>query len=150
MKFDLKRLSILDRAIVGGALVVFIAGFLPWWGVSEGIFGVSVSGWSAGFTAWAGTLLLTLAGVFQFLRRSEVSMPELPIGPSIVVAGVSALGLLLVIIRWVTLPSYRGIGVGTKYGLWVALVAGVVETGAAVAAMRASGEPLPWKPAGEA
>ena len=47
MKFDLKNLSTLDRAIAGGAGVAFIAGFLPWWGVSNDLFGVSVSGWSA-------------------------------------------------------------------------------------------------------
>lgn len=150
MKFDLKRLSTLDRAIVGAAAVAFVAGFLPWWGVSAGLFGVSVNGWSAGFTAWAGTLLLTLAGVFQLLRRSGMSLPELPVGPSVVVAATVTLGLLLVVIRWLSLPSYRGLGVGTRYGLWIALIAGVVETAAAVAALRASGEPLPWKPAGEA
>jgi len=150
VKFDLKRLNTLDRAIIGGALVAFIAGFLPWWGASAGLFDVSVKGWSAGFTAWAGTLLLTLAGVFQLLRRSGMSLPELPFGPSVIAAGVAALGLLLVVIRWLSLPSYNGIGVGTRYGMWVALIAGVVETAAAVVAMRTSGEPLPWKPAGEA
>jgi hypothetical protein len=56
MSFDWKRLSTLDRAIAGGAGVAFLAGFLPWWGASVGPFSVSVSGWSAGFTAWAGTL----------------------------------------------------------------------------------------------
>jgi hypothetical protein len=144
MKFDLKNLSTLDRAVAGGAGVAFIAGFLPWWGVSNDLFGVSVSGWSAGFTAWAGTLLLTLAGVYLVLRRSGVSLPDLPVGPSVLTAGVAALGLLLVIIRWISLPRYRGIGVGAKYGIFLALIAGIVEVGAAVMQMRASGEPLPW------
>jgi len=54
VKFDLKRLSNLDRAIAGGAGVVFIAGFLPWWGYSGplSVYSTSVDGWSAGFTAW--------------------------------------------------------------------------------------------------
>jgi len=30
MKFDLQRLSQLDRVIAGAAIVVFIAGLLPW------------------------------------------------------------------------------------------------------------------------
>jgi hypothetical protein len=53
MKFDLKRLSSPDRAIAGGAGVVFAAGFLPWWGYSGplGLYSASVNGWSAGFTA---------------------------------------------------------------------------------------------------
>lgn len=149
MKLDLKRLNTLDRAIVGGGFVVFIAGFLPWYGYSGPlpIYNASVSGWSAGFTGWASVLLLTLVGVFHLLRRSEVGLPTLPIGPSVLVAGVSGLGLLLVIIRWLTFPSVSAGAagsIGARYGIWVALIAALVETGGAVMAMRASGEPLPW------
>jgi hypothetical protein len=155
VKFDLKALSSLDRAIVGGAAVAFIAGFLPWWGYSGplDVYSASVSGWSAGFSAWAGTLLLTLAGVYLFLRRSGLSLPELPVGPNLVVAGAAGLGLLLVLLRWLTLPTVHGGlagSIGAKYGIWIAIIGGAVELGAAVTALRASGEPLPWKPAGEA
>ena len=149
MAFDLKRFSNLDRAIVGGAAVAFIAGFLPWWGYSGplNVYSTSVNGWSAGFSAWAGTLLLTLAGVYVVLRRSDVSLPSLPVGPSVLVAGTAALGLLLVIIRWLTLPRVHGGlqgSIGAKYGIWLAIIAGAVEVAAAVIALRASGEPLPW------
>ncbi|MFL5959278.1 MAG: hypothetical protein ACJ75G_03285 [Gaiellaceae bacterium] len=143
MSFDWKRLSTLDRTIAGGAGVAFIAGFLPWWGASAGPYSVSVSGWSAGFTAWAGTLLLTAAGVLLVLRRSGVTLPS-RLGPSVLVAAVAALGLLLVIIRWVSLPRYRGVDVGARYGIYLALIAGIAEATAAVMQMRASGEALPW------
>lgn len=150
MKLDLKRLSSLDRAIAGGAGVAFVAGFLPWWGYSGpvSLYSASVDGWSAGFTAWAGTLLLTLAGVYLALRRSGMSMQSTQIGPAVVVAGASALGLLLVIIRWLTLPRVHGGlagSIGAKYGIWVAIIAGAVEVFAAVAELRASGERLPWQ-----
>src|SRR5438105_3649593 len=112
MAFDAKKFSQLDWAIVGGAGVAFISGFLPWWGYSGPAFArgysTSVSGWSTGFTGWFGVLLLTLAGVYLVLRRSEVSIPDLPVGPAVVVAGAAALGLLLVIIRWITLPRVNG------------------------------------------
>jgi len=150
MAFDAKRLSTLDRAIAGGAGVAFIAGFLPWWGYSGPLntYSASVNGWSAGFTAWAGTLLLTLAGVYLVLRRSEVSLPSLPVGPAVVVAGVAGLGLLLVILRWLTLPRVHGGlagSIGAKYGIYIALLAGIVEVAAAVMEFRSSGEPLPWR-----
>ena len=150
MKIDLKRLSNLDRAITGGAALVFISGFLPWWGYSGplGLYGTSVDGFSAGFSAWAGILLLTLAGVYLALRRFEVSLPALPLGPSVVVAGVAILGLVLVIIRWLSLPHvHAGAAgsIGSKYGVWLAIIAGAVEVGAAVAELRASAEPLPWQ-----
>jgi hypothetical protein len=154
VKFDLKRLGSVDRAIVGGAAVAFIAGFLPWWGYSGplSLYSASVSGWSAGFSAWAGTLLLTIAGVYLFLRRSEVGLPSLPVGPAVLVAGTAALGLFLVIVRWLTLPRVHGGAagsIGAKYGIWLALIAGIVEVGGAVLEMRASGEPLPWQQAHE-
>jgi hypothetical protein len=149
MAFDWKRFSTLDRAIVGGAGVAFIAGFLPWWGYNGplNVYSASVSGWSAGFSAWAGTLLLTLGGVYLALRRSEVNLPKLPVGPAVSVAGAAAVGLLLVVIRWLTLPRVHGGlagSIGAKYGIWLALIAGIVETAAAVMELRASGEPLPW------
>ena len=150
MKIELGRLSQLDRGIVGGAAVVFISGFLPWWGYKGPltVYGGSVKGFSTGFTGWAGILLLFLAGLYLFLRRMEVSLPDLPVGPAVTVAGLAAVGLLLVIIRWLTLPSVpaalRG-SIGTKWGLYVALLAGIAETACAIAEFRASGEPVPWQ-----
>jgi hypothetical protein len=143
------RLSTTDRGIAVGAAIVFIAGFLPWWGYTGPlhIYGASVSGWSSGFTAWAGILLLVAAGAFHVARVSGVKVPELRFGPAAAVAGVAALGLLLVIIRWLTLPSvHAGLAgsVGARYGIWIAIIAGAVEVAAAVTAFRASGEPLPW------
>jgi hypothetical protein len=146
MRFDVKQLSTLDRVIAGGAAVAFIASFLPWYGVSVGPFSASVSGWSAGFTAWAGALLV--------LRRSGATLPSLQVGPSVLVAGIAGLGLLLVIIRWASLPRYHisdlSYDAGARYGLYIALIAGIAEVAAAVMAMRASGESIPWTQAHQA
>jgi hypothetical protein len=148
MKFDWNRLSTLDRVVAGGAAVAFIASFLPWYGVSVGPFSASVSGWSAGFTAWAGAMLLTIAGALLVVRRSGGTLPSLQVSPSVLVAGIAALGLLLVIIRWATLPRYRlselSYNAGARYGLYLALIAGIAEVAAAVMQMRASGEAMPW------
>lgn len=144
MSFDLKNLSTLDRVIAGDALVAFIAAFLPWYGVSFGGLGVTVSGWSAGFSAWAGALLLTAAGVLLVLRRAGATFNLGNVGPSVLVAGVAAVGLLLVIIRWISFPRYHDLDVGARYGIYIALIAGIAEVTAAVMAMRASGEQIPW------
>jgi hypothetical protein len=75
-------------------------------------------------------------------------MPTLPAGPAVIVAGGAALGLLLVVIRWLTLPRVHGGlagSIGAKYGIWIAIIAGAIELGAAVAELRASGEELPWQ-----
>lgn len=149
MAFDSSRFSRLDWSVVGGAGVAFIAGFLPWWGYTGplALYSASVNGWSAGFTAWAGVLLLTLAGVYLFLLRNGTALPKLGVGPATVVAGAAALGLLLVVIRWLTLPRISGGlagSIGARYGIWLAIIAGAVEVVAAVIEWRASGEPVPW------
>ena len=147
MELDAKSWKRTDLAILAGAAVAFIAGFLPWYGYTGSISilrNASISGWSSGFSAWAGVLLLTLAGVFLFLRLAGTSMPELPLAPGMIVVGLAGLGLLLVIIRWLTFPSVPGLAVGAKYGIWIALIAGIVEVAAAVMQVRESGEPLPW------
>jgi hypothetical protein len=36
-------------------------------------------------------------------------------------------------------PRYRGLDVGARYGIYVALIAGIVEVSAVVAELRASG-----------
>lgn len=139
MSFDWNRLSTLDRAIAGCAAVAFIAAFLPWYGATAGPFSVSVSGWSAGFSAWAGSLLLVAAGVLVVLRRSGVSLKLGDVDPSVIVAAVAGLGLLLVIIRWISFPRYHGADVGARYGIYIALIVGIVEVAAAAKELRASG-----------
>jgi hypothetical protein len=144
----MKQLNTLDRVIAGAAAVAFITLFLPWYGVTIGEISVSGSG---GFAGSAGALLLTAAGVLVVFRRTGGALLSgANAGPSAVVAGLAALGLLLVIIRWVTLPGYHASGVnfsysvGPSYGLYLALAAGIVETGAALLALRAAGEQRPW------
>lgn len=149
MEFDAKRFSTLDWVIVAGAAIAFIAAFLPWYGATVGPFNASVSGWSAGFSAWAGALLLTAGGALVALHRSGASMSAVgPVGPAAFVVLVAGLGLLLVIIRWLSFPTYHASGftgnVGARYGIYLALIAGLAEVTAAVMAMRASGEPAPW------
>jgi hypothetical protein len=144
----MKQLNTLDRVIVGAASVGFITLFLPWYGVTIGETSVSGSGGVAGSL---GAALLTASGVLVLFRRSGGSLLSgANAGPSAVVAGLAVLGLVLVIVRWATLPGYHagGVGfsysVGPSYGLYLALVAGLVEAAAALVALRTAGEQRPW------
>jgi hypothetical protein len=55
-----------------------------------------------------------------------------------------------VVVRWASLPRYRGFDVGARYGLYVALIAGIAEVTVAVLAMRAPEEPVPEGPTPDA
>jgi hypothetical protein len=82
--------------------------------------------------------------VLLVLRRAGATFNLGNVGPSVLVAGVAAVGLLLVIIRWISFPRYHDLDVGARYGIYIALIAGIAEVTAAVMAMRASGEQIPW------
>jgi hypothetical protein len=66
------------------------------------------------------------------------------------VAGVAALGLLLVVIRWASLPRADGHVVGARYGLYIAVIAGIVEVTVAVLELRDPKEATPAEPTPDA
>jgi hypothetical protein len=139
---DSKRLSYLDVAVVGGAAVAFVAGFLPWVSYQVDLLPgpVSVHGWSAGFTAWAGVLLLSVAGLLWVVLRVG-SWSSATARSALAVLGVSVVGLVLVFVRWLSLTSNNLVVYHwARYGIAVAVVAGIVEVSAALVATGASGE----------
>lgn len=146
MAVDFKKLDKLDRVVVITAAIALVALFLPWYGVTSGPFSASVSGFSTSY-GWLGALLIIAAGVYLLMLRSGSSMPKTSMGPGVLVLGASALGTLLVIIRWITLPK-GGIGgaysYGPRIGIYFALVAGVVQAVISFKLFKASGEKLPW------
>ncbi|MGO9196112.1 MAG: hypothetical protein ACLQK4_03160 [Acidimicrobiales bacterium] len=148
--FDAKKLSRLDWGIAGAGGVALISLFLPWYGVSSGIYSASVSGWSTSY-GWFGAVLIIAAGVYLVLQRSEVNLARMPVSPAVVVLGASAIGTLIVALRWLTMPSGSGgvAGVtvysyGARVGIIIALIAGIVQAVCAFQLFRSSGEELPW------
>ena len=131
MAADPKTWARVDWAILGGAAVAFGAGFLPWCRYA-GSIPFSQIGWSSGLSAWVGVLLLALAAVVALLQLVEEGIPEHPLVSAVVVAAISAAGLVLVVARGLTFPALPGLSVSPAYGYWLALLAGIVETTAAV------------------
>jgi hypothetical protein len=146
--FDWKRLSSTDKVISITALAALISLFLPWFGVSSGPYSASESGFNTSY-GWLGALLILAAGVYVVLLRAGTEMPKFSYGPGVIVLGLSALGALIVIIRWLTIPraSYAGgyYSYGPRIGMYLALIAGVVQALFALRMFRASGEAVPWK-----
>ncbi len=149
-KFDAKQLSRLDWIVLGASALAFIALFLPWYGVSTLDFSASVSGWSTSY-GWLGGLLIVASGGYLFLQRSQADLSRIKLGPATVVLGTAAVGTIIVILRWITLPSGHG-GVdgitiysyGPQVGIFLTLIVGVVQVICALRLFRSSGEKLPW------
>jgi hypothetical protein len=147
---DMKKLTTIDRVIVGASLVALISMFLPWYGASSSAFSTSVSGFGSGY-GWIGSLLVVAAGTYLALLRSGNNVPRTSMGPGVIVLGLSLIGTLLVAFRWLALPSgSAGIaGVtyfnyGPRMGIIITLIAAIVQVICSFTLFRRSGESLPW------
>lgn len=147
-QLDINKLSRLDLTVAATSLVAFISLFLPWYGASVGSFSASVSGWSTSY-GWFGGLLIAAAGVLLLVERAGTAVRIQKVGPALLVLGVAALGTLIVIIRWSTLPSGSGsdfvtsFSYGPRVGIYLTVIVGIVQCVAAVRLFRSSGESVP-------
>jgi hypothetical protein len=147
--FDWKKLSTGDRVISITALVALIALFLPWETVHADGFSASRDGWGTGF-GWLGALLVIAAGAYIVALRSGSNMPKTNYGPGVIVLGASVIGAVLIVLRWITLPrghygNFAGsVSWGAGIGLYLCLIAAVVQAVYAVRMFQSSGETLPW------
>jgi hypothetical protein len=141
-QFDAKKFSPKDWILLGCAGVTVIALFLPWEAWSVGGFSGSQDGWATGFLGWFGALLIIAAGAYLILDRMGVDLTAIKFSPALVELVLAGVGSLLVLIKALTLPSatYAGFGIswGPSFGLFLALIAGVVEAALAFMAFRSA------------
>jgi len=141
-KFDAKRFSRMDWAVVGAAGVSFICLFLPWYGWSAGPYSFSVSGWSTSYGCSEACSSSRPACTWRCFGP-KVNLAKMPLTPAVVVLGAAALGTLIVVLRWITLPAVTMASSATARArvlasIWT-IIAGVVQVVAAVGLFRSSG-----------
>ena len=103
-QFDMKKLDTSDRIVVGMGVLTLICLFLPWYGVSAGPYSASVSGFSTSY-GWLGAILIIIAAGYLAALRSGSNVPKISYGPGVTVLGLSAIGTIIVILRWITIPK---------------------------------------------
>ena len=146
-QFDMKKLDTSDRIVVGMGVLTLICLFLPWYGVSGGGFNSSVSGFSTGY-GWLGAILIILAAAYLAALRSGSNVPKISYGPGVTVLGLSLIGTIIVILRWITIPKGgfgAGFSYGPEYGMYITILAGVVQVILAFRLFKATGESVPWE-----
>jgi len=92
---------------------------------------------------WIGAILIIAAAVYLVMLRSGSNMPKNSYGPGVTVLGLSAIGTLIVLLRWLTIP--KGFGYGPQYGMYLTIIAGVVQAVLSYRLFKASGEKVPWE-----
>ncbi|GAA2067246.1 hypothetical protein GCM10009839_93840 [Catenulispora yoronensis] len=128
----LARLGRTGQVFVGGAILVFILSFLPWYTASVSFMGHSSSGslsaWDAKFGAWFPVLLLIALGVVTALWALDIiKWPALLLWT--IGTATAVVSAIIIILRWVTYPSASeadGFGgsasSGAGWALYVSLV----------------------------
>ncbi len=146
---DLSKLKVSDWLIGGGGLALFIFSFFPWYGADYGFVSVSINGWDSGFFGWFSVILgLVLVAYVVAFKVLDVQMPELPLPESLLVLIVAGVCALCLLIRLAFGASYHGVsvGLGRKFGLFLAVLSGLVAAGGAFLNFQAEGMPTSKSP----
>jgi hypothetical protein len=155
MATDVRQLPRNDQAVLGLGILIFIASFFPFYGVSVKSGGFSGS---SSVTSWhsyatVALLLLLLATILAAVQLFAGSnLPEIPVSWNLIVLGLSALGTLLYILRAFTLDSGNssGFSYGLKWGAYVVMILALLQVVFAFLRTREAGDAMPWEHRGTA
>ena len=115
---------------VGGALLLLIASFLPWYSVS----GFSINAWDSQFLAWGGVVLGVAAGVVMLLKalgKQDVRVGGL--ASEQLALALAAASVVLIVLRFITESSF------SSFGLYLGIVAALVTAYGCFQEMKARG-----------
>ncbi|HVK22091.1 MAG TPA: hypothetical protein VM677_12090 [Actinokineospora sp.] len=143
----------IEWAGIGAGALAFIASLLPWYSYSfdAGVPGFSTSGslsaWGVGILGWLPVLMLVAAGVIVLLPHLGNAVAN----ATTIWLGLAGGAVVLILIRWLTLPDDGGLGglagsgysSGAGFGLIVGLLAAVASAVAAFLTFQASKKAVP-------
>ncbi len=124
----LKSMSLGEQLIGGGAVLMFIASFMPWWSVSVGPISASKDGWGAPGSFWslvAILISLALLAVVLVQNLTEIKMPDLPQNFTWgrVYGGAAGVIVVLMLLKFWRVEATPIGGVG--WGFFIAVIAAV-------------------------
>lgn len=156
-EFDISKVKGNDRFIAGGAVLLLVLSFFPWYSVSAkglGGFGGSNSGslWDVyGILKLALFLALAAGAVVVARLMGALDDVNLPAGVNLITLGLSGLATLIFLLR--LFGAYDSAGSGAfkvsahpAFGWYLGLLVSAGMTYFAFLNFKASGEQLPTKP----
>jgi len=144
---DLSKLSTGDKVTGVSGIVLFIASFFPWLGVSAGGFSADASAWSFTLLMFAVIIGVAIA-VLVVLKAFGVELPKVGNITWNQILGIAAIVVFaLIAIKLITGPSgWNGVSIPggvskeRKIGLWIGLLASIGLVVGSVINLRESGE----------
>lgn len=139
-----------DLAIMGTGAAALVFGFFPWFSLPDQLKSLvkaagggqtSEKGWSSGFLAFVGLLLLVVAaGIVAARIFGGVALPTTAkAGPNVILLGIAALGTVFVLLK--LLVGYHDLD--RSIGIYLTLLAGIGQSAFAFLSFQSSGEAIP-------
>ncbi len=125
---DMNKLTTSDKVIAGSGILLFIAYFLPWFKIDNGLGdSVSFSGGDVGFLFSTLPMLLGLlmAGAVIANKLFDVKLPDLPIPWGQAFLGAGVLAALLVLLKLLIGEEVFGFDLDRGFGLFIATLAAI-------------------------
>ena len=126
---QIKKFTTNELIMLGGAVLIFIGAFLPWFKIDDlgfGAGGLSVNGFEyflQGTIPWL--LAIAVAGVLIATKLGNVELPELPMPLSQILLIVCGVIALLLVTRIVAVDGPNEI-VDRGIGLFIATLGGIL------------------------
>lgn len=139
---DLSKLTPNNWIAGGGAAVLIINLFLPWYGVSfGGGFGsVTANAFDAGFLAWFGSFVAIAAGVLVVLKALEIFDLDGKIGGLATEQFAMVLGALATLLILLKLLADNDF---TRFGIYLGLIAAAATAAGAFLSGKDAGVGIP-------
>lgn len=121
---------------VGAGVLALVVSFMPWYRSADGLAGALraqgvrpwLSVWQANFLAWFPVVLLVAVSVLLLWQRFGRPLQML----TSLWLTLAVLAVVMILLRWITLPT----GVQSGFGLYLGLAAAVASAAAAFLAFR--------------
>lgn len=105
------RLTTGQKIGIGGAVLLLIASFLPWYSVSGFGMSFSINAWDAAFLAWGGVILGVLAGVVLLLKATgKKDVQAGGLAAEQIALSLAVASFVLIVLRLLTESSNSAIG----------------------------------------
>jgi hypothetical protein len=129
------RMTTAQKVGAGGALLLLVSSFLPWYSADLGAFGsVNFNAWDANFFAWGGVILGVAGGVILALKgmgTKDVKAGGFAAEQIALLLGAAS--LVLILLRLLTEMT------GVSYGLFLGIIGAALVAYGSFTAMKAAG-----------
>ena len=140
VRFDLARLTKVDRIVAGATFVAMISIWLPWFTAHYSALGESSSGSASGTHVhgwlWLEFLLALALLAYLGARAAWETLPvRVPVAHELILAAATGLQFLLIVIAFLARPSTDGLAgysIHWGFGAFLGLIAAIVAAGPVV------------------